>query len=152
MLTIFHSTLKAPLLVIRTPLESELENSYRESVRAMMALTPIWWEVSNGPDDELSRRRIDEADDIGAVNGTLNAMYGAWLQKAIDEQEEQDGYAAIEDGNANLDLEQEVEEELEENEAENTNKASWIRARIVERDFMMRRSRTPFARTVNDKL
>jgi hypothetical protein len=64
------------------------------------------------------KRRQDEAEDLGAVNGTLGALFGAMIQDAID-LEYGDGtgdlYAALADDNAADDLDAEVEEIAEEN-------------------------------------
>lgn len=79
--------------------------------------------------DEL-RRRQDEGEDLGAVNGTLGALFGAMIQKAIDEEytdDMGDVYAALEDDNASMELHAEVEEA----EEEVGEPASRVRARSV---------------------
>lgn len=49
-------------------------------------------------------------DDAVPVNDTLGALYGALIQQAIDESENDQypGYAAVDDGNVNADLQEEV--------------------------------------------
>jgi hypothetical protein len=79
--------------------------------------------------DELKRRQ-DEGEDLGAANSTLGALFGAMIQEAID-QEYEDGtgdlYAALEDDNAGVDLDAEVEEV----EEEDGKPASRLRVRSV---------------------
>jgi hypothetical protein len=69
-----------------------------------------WLEVGDAHyHDELKRSLIEE-DGVMPMNDTLGGMYGALIQKAIDESinDGQDGYAAVQDDNGNIDLEDEV--------------------------------------------
>jgi hypothetical protein len=69
-----------------------------------------WLEDHDAPyHDELKRSLIEE-DGVMPTNDTLGGMYGALIQKAIDESinDGQDGYAAVQDDNGNIDLEDEV--------------------------------------------
>lgn len=75
--------------------------------------------------DDLKRRQNDDDDDILPANGTLREFYGAWIQDAIKESidDGDDEYAALNDENANLDLQQEVEDELDD-QVDNIEEAS----------------------------
>ncbi|KAL1581867.1 hypothetical protein WHR41_09415 [Cladosporium halotolerans] len=66
--------------------------------------------------DELKRRQSDgDLDDLPVNNGTLNALYGAMIQQTLrDEQEYSGESAALEDDNADLDLQAEVDEAEDE--------------------------------------
>lgn len=66
--------------------------------------------------DELKRRQSDDdPDGLPVNNGTLNALYGAMIQQALrDEQEDSGEFAALEDDNADLDLQAEVDEAEDE--------------------------------------
>ncbi|KAF2166025.1 hypothetical protein M409DRAFT_23753 [Zasmidium cellare ATCC 36951] len=75
-----------------------------------------WTEVEKEwTHDELKRRsnNLEHSSDTESVNQTLNALYGALIQAAIDGD---DDIAVLDDDNANNDLEAEVaeEEQIEE--------------------------------------
>lgn len=63
-----------------------------------------------GPHDELKRRdnTLNNDGDIQPANGTLNALLGALVQQAIDENP----HIAIMDSNSNFELEAQVNDEL----------------------------------------
>lgn len=68
-----------------------------------------WLAHDDWPHDELRRRQNTQNDDgdIEPVNGTLNALYGALMEEAIQDN----NLAALQDDNANNDLEEEVSNE-----------------------------------------
>jgi len=78
----------------------------------MKSLDSPWLDVGDAIyHDELKRSLIEE-DDILPTNDTLGGMYGALMQKAIDESanDGQDGYAAVQDDNGNIEIEDEVKD------------------------------------------
>lgn len=93
-----------------------------------------WREADKVWDDEgwkLELRQVNE-EDFGAINGTLGAIYGAMIQQAIEEEQDddpEDDYAALEDDNANSDLDAEVDDIVEE--VEDAEAARRLRARSV---------------------
>jgi len=108
------------------------------------------WQIPPPPPETIFERgQSEEAKDLGAANGTLGAIYGALLQQAIEELVSTDGYAAIDDENANPDLEELIEDELDENAVEDSDSGIKIRARSVDRRWSRRSLRPPFARTSN---
>lgn len=72
--------------------------------------SPWLLEADKWGHDELKRRNnpINDDGNIQPVNRTLNALYGALLQEAIQNSH---GVAAIQDDNANHDLDEEVQEQ-----------------------------------------
>lgn len=84
--------------------------------------TPMLEAAPKAPHDELKRHEDDDME-VQPVNGTLSAVFGATMQSAIMESGEDtdDGdeeyYAALEDDNANLVLDEDVDEIIEELEA-----------------------------------
>ena len=76
-----------------------------------------WLEQDEHWDNQDLKRRQDEGDDLGAVNSTLGALFGSMIQQAIDEEyadDTGDVYAALQDENASVDLDAEVDEAEEE--------------------------------------
>ena len=107
------------------------------------------WQIPPPPPPSiLGRRQSDEAEELGAANTTLGAMYGALLEEAIEQYSGDDGYAAVDDGNANPDIEELVEDEI----AEKGDSSSGIkeRASSLLHRRSPRNSGPPLARTSND--
>ncbi|KAF7186645.1 Lipase 1 [Pseudocercospora fuligena] len=88
----------------------ESANRYNLFFYKMKTLDQPWieWE-DDWPHDELKRRQSSGADPdaVLPVNNTLNALYGALIQEAI---ETSDGAAIIQDENASIDLDQQVDD------------------------------------------
>lgn len=106
------------------------------------------WQIPPPPPPSiLGRRQSDEAEDLGAANGTLGAMYGALLEEAIKEYTGDDGYAAVDDGNVNPDIE--VLAEIEIDEKGDSGSGIKKRASLLEHRRSSRNSDPPFARTLD---
>jgi hypothetical protein len=107
------------------------------------------WQIPPPPPPSiLGKRQIDEAEDLGPANSTLGAMYGALLEEAIKEYAGDDGYAAVDDGNVNPDIEALVEDEIEEKD--DSSSGIKERASFLEHRWSPRNSGPPFARNLND--
>ena len=76
----------------------------------MKSVDSPWLAQDDWSHDELKRRQNTDNDDgdIQPVNQTLNALYGALMQEAIESDND---LAALQDDNANNDLDAEVSDE-----------------------------------------
>jgi hypothetical protein len=110
-----------------------------------------WFEADEVWADEgwkLELRQVAD-EDFGAINGTLGALYGAMIQKAIDEEQDddEDDFAALEDDNANPDLDAEVDEVVDD-EAE-SQPAGRLRSRSVQTHLGRHKHHKRFMSTPN---